>query len=211
VAVLEQAAPIYRAQWWNEHDRRNREWIAGVAPLVERMGGPLSQDIARVYQSRWPHEPIPVDVVFYGGPFGAYTSLEPTHITVSSSDPRNQGMSAFEILFHESSHALATSVQDGITKACHARGIPIPRDLWHALLFYTTGELVRRAAVQGELRAAGSAPSSAVAPYTPYAKRNGLYSRGWQDYERVLEGYWQPYLDGKADFDHAISAVVAGL
>ena len=211
VNALEGAAPIYRERWWPKHDQANRAWIANVAPLVRRTGLPLANELATVYRARWPSDPIRVDVSEYAGPFGAYTSLDPTHITVSSTDPRNQGLAGFEILFHEASHALATTVQDAIVTACHDRDMPIPRDLWHALLFYTTGEIIRRAAAQGKLNFPGSAPGNVPAPYTPYAYRNGVYTRGWENYQRALETYWQPYLDGKADFSHSINAVVAAL
>jgi hypothetical protein len=208
IAALEEAAPVYRQRWWPEHDRKNRAWISSVAPLIRRTGLPLAQELSAVYRAQWQSDPIRVDVSEYAGPFGAYTSLDPTHITVSSTDPRNQGLAGFEILFHESSHALATTVQDAIVNACHDRDIPIPRDLWHALLFYTTGEVVRRAAAEGKLNLpARKTPAS----YTPYAYRNGLYTRGWENYQRVLETYWQPYLDGKTDFNRSINAVVAAL
>jgi len=209
IAALEAAAPIYRSRWWSEHDRANRDWIDGDAPLVRRIGLPLAEELSAVYEKPWQREPIRVDVVIYGGPFGAYTTLDPTHITVASGDPRNEGLAGFEILFHEASHALAVPVQDAIAEACRQRDIPIPRDLWHALLFYTTGEMVRRAAAQGKLQLPGAGTRSAS--YMPYAYRNNLYTRGWEDYLRVLEAYWQPYLDGNTDFDHAIRSVVGGL
>jgi hypothetical protein len=209
ISALEGAAPIYRTRWWPEHDRANRDWIDGDAPLVRHIGLPLAQDLSAVYEKPWQREPIRVDVVIYAGPFGAYTSLDPTHITVASSDPRNEGLAGFEILFHEASHALAVPVQDAIAEDCRLRDIPIPRDLWHALLFYTTGEMVRRAAAEGKLVLPGA--ETKAASYTPYAYRNNLYSRGWEDYLRLLEAYWQPYLDGRTDFEHAIRAVVAGL
>jgi hypothetical protein len=102
-------------------------------------------------------------------------------------------------------------VQDAIDNACHDRGVAIPRDLWHALLFYTTGEVVRRAVADGKLNYPESTPPKFPAFYTPYAYRNGLYTRGWENYQRVLETYWQPYLDGKTDFNHSINAVVSAL
>ena len=209
ITVLEGAAPIYRAKWWSDHDRKNRDWIDGDAPLVRNIGLPLAQELSSVYEKSWQREPIRVDVVIYAGQFGAYTTLDPTHITVGSGDPRNEGLAGFEILFHEASHALALPVQDAIAEACRQRDIPIPRDLWHALLFYTTGEMIRRAAAEGKLQLPGA--GTKAASYTPYAYRNNLYSRGWQDYLRVLENYWQPYLDGRVDFEHAIRAVVGGL
>jgi hypothetical protein len=174
------------------------------------MGGKLSEQLTAVYHAEWPQEPIYVDVVSYAGPFGAYMSLEPAHISISSTDGRNQGLAGFEVLFHEASHALARAVQDGIARDCRARNIPIPRDLWHALLFYTTGELVKRALGKRDAVPASGSPSGPAA-YAPYAYRNGLYARGWQDYEGVLERYWQPYLDGRTDFDHALASLVSAL
>ncbi|MGH9774725.1 MAG: hypothetical protein ACRD50_07235 [Candidatus Acidiferrales bacterium] len=206
IATLERAAPVYRARWWPQQDRANRAWIAAVAPMVLQMGLPLARQLSRVYHSDWPGDPIPVDVTAYGGPFGAYTSLDPIHITVSSADSRNQGLAAFEILFHEASHALAGGVEDAIVRDCRAREIPVPRDLWHALLFYTTGEMVKRALDQQS-----HAAPSPEKQYEPYAYRNGLYERGWQGYERVLRAYWQPYLDGKVGFDRAVDQMVASL
>ncbi len=207
VAVLEGAAPVYRARWWAEHDRANRSWITSVAPLVRQMGGRLAQQLAAVYQADWPAGRLRVDVTFYAGPFGAYTSLDPVHLTISSTDPRNQGPAALEVLFHEASHALAGAVRDTIIRECRQRGKPIPRDLWHALLFYTTGEIVKRALAKDL-----SVPDApARGNYRPYAYKFGLYTRGWQNYQRVLERYWQPYLDGKADFDAAVARLVSAL
>jgi hypothetical protein len=45
----------------------------------------------------------------------------------------------------------------------------------------------------------------------PYAFRERLYQRGWDDYLKLLERFWQPYLDGKATFDDAIAHIVSAL
>lgn len=204
IAALERAAAVYRARWWPTHDRANRTWIAGVTPLARQLGRKLAEELAATYRADWPARNLRVDVVFYGGPFGAYTTLDPVHLTIAGTDPRNEGAAALEVLFHEASHALAGSVRDAIVRECRARGKPIPRDLWHALLFYTTGEIVRR-----ELTLPASA--GGTPGYTPYAYRYGLYARGWSNYLRVLERYWLPYLDGKTDFDSAVARLVSAL
>src|SRR5712691_1800603 len=174
IAALEVAAPVYRARWWAEHDRANRSWIASVSLLVRQMGGRLAQQLASVYQTDWPAGRLRVDVTFNAGPFGAYTSLDPLHLTISSTDPRNQGPAALEVLFHEASHALAGAVRDLIVRECRQRGKPIPRYLWHALLFYTTGEIVKRTLAKDF-----SVPDAgARGNYTPYAYKFGLYARG---------------------------------
>jgi hypothetical protein len=204
--ALDAAAPVYRAHFWPEHDRANRRWIAAVAPLVRRNGLDLAHRLAEIYQTNWPKDRIRVDVTSYASSTGAYTTLEPLRVTVSSSDARNQGAEALEVLFHEASHGIADSVQDAIFRECRQREKPIPRDLWHALLFYTTGELIRPLALDSSGSAGGSASG-----YVPYAVREGLYKRGWENYLRLLTEYWQPYLDGRVTFDDAIAHMVSAL
>jgi hypothetical protein len=41
--------------------------------------------------------------------------------------------------------------------------------------------------------------------------REGLDQRGWQRYQEVLERHWKPYLDGRIEFDAAISRIVTAL
>jgi hypothetical protein len=209
VEALERAAPVYRAHWWAQHDRANREWIAAVTPLIEQMGVELSSRLADVYQRPWPSGRMRVDVVCYGGPFGAYTSLDPTHITISSHDPRNQGVYGYEVLFHEASHAVAIGVNEAIAREFRDRDKPIPRELWHALLFYTTGEMVRR-----EVAYASRQPSNqslGSSGYQPYAARFGLYFGSWERFRSLLDLYWRPYLDGKISFDTAIARLASAM
>lgn len=208
VQALDRAAPVYRAHWWAEQDRANREWIAQIAPMVRQMGVELSQQLAEVYEKQWPVARLRVDVVWYGGPYGAYTSLSPTHVTVASHDPRNQGIYGFEVLFHETSHALSGGVTEAIAREFRQRDKPIPRDLWHALVFYTTGELLRRDLALGSVAPAspaGSVPSI----YQPYAERFGLYSGAWEQFRTLLDLYWKPYLDSRISFDTAIARIAS--
>jgi hypothetical protein len=205
VTALDEAAPIYRALWWEQQDRENRAWIVAVAPLVRRMGARLGAELSEIYQSAWPEGRYRVDVSWYAGPDGAYTSLDPVHLTIASHDPRNQGLAGFEMLFQEASYAVAEGVDQTITRQCRQLSKPIPRDLFPSLLFYTTAELVRRTF--------GDTPELAGLPATrdhnTDASRDGLRAHGWSDYQDVLERYWQLYLDGQISFDTAISRIVA--
>lgn len=208
--VLEVAAPVYRAHDWPAHDLANRRWVMRVAPLVREQGVGLSQRLADIYQTKWPKDKIRVDVCAYPNRAGAYTTLDPLRVTIASTDPRNQDAEALEVLFHEASHGIADAVQQAIIRQCHQRDKAVPRDLWHALIFYTTGEVIRP--VVAATNADGS-PDTTVSEtsYTPYAIREGIYQRGWSSYLRLLTQYWQPYLDGKASFDDAVARMVSAL
>ena len=208
VEALERAAPVYRAHWWAQQDRANRDWVSQLAPMIQQLGVELSGQLADVYQHPWPAGRIRVDVVGYGGPYGAYTSLNPIHLTISSHDPRNRGVYGFEVLFHEASHALAGAVNEAIAKDFRERDKPIPRDFWHVLLFYTTGEMVRRDLEYGSMTLP-SEKSGSPFTYLPYAARFGLYSGSWEHFRSLLDLYWRPYLDGRVSFETAMARMAS--
>ncbi len=209
--ILDAAAPIYRAHWWSDQDRANRRWVARVAPLVREQGVGLSERLADIYQAHWPKEKIRVDVCAFANSAGAYTTLDPLRVTIASTDSRNQGPESLEVLFHEASHGIAAPVEAAISRECKQRDKPIPRDLWHALIFYTTGEVLRPVFKDSYAeRSAGNAPPPPPKPnMVPYALEDILSQRGWEQYHLLLVLYWQPYLDGKVSFEDAIAHLVS--
>jgi hypothetical protein len=209
--VLEAAAPVYRAHLWPDHDRANRRWIQRVSPLVIEQGVGISERLADIYDTHWPRQKIRVDLSAYANSSGAYTTVDPLRVTIASLDPRNQGPEALEVLFHEASHGIAEPVQEAIIRECRQRDKAIPRDLWHALIFYTTGEVIRPILASSDVAPAAHSGSIPGGGYTPYAVREGLYARGWKDYLDVLQRFWQPYLDGRATFSDAIARMVSSL
>ena len=132
-------------------------------------------------------------MVLYANWAGAYTTTNDTLITLSSVDPANQGDAALEILFHEASHALIGSLQEALSNQCKLQAVTLkPPTLWHAILFYTTGALVREQ----------------LPGYTPVADSIGLWARAWPMYIAPLKADWQPYLDGKISFDSAVTGLI---
>ena len=224
--VLEAAAAVYRAHRWPTDDRANRAWIKRAAPLVREQGVGLSHRLADIFQTQWPNEKIRVDVSAVANAAGAYTTLDPLRVTIASTDARNQGAAALEVLFHEASHGIAIPVGEAIERECRQRNKPIPRDLWHALIFYTTGEVIKPVLdTEGDASSDRSVPSgsegssssqsskhgSGDSDYAPNAKRENLYKRGWESYLPILTRYWQPYLEGQVTFDDAIAHMVSAL
>jgi hypothetical protein len=208
--VLEAAAAVYRAHRWPADDRANRAWIKRAAPLVREQGVGLSHRLADIFQTQWPNEKIRVDVSAVANAAGAYTTLDPLRVTIASTDARNQGAAALEVLFHEASHGIAIPVELAIERECRQRDKPIPRDLWHALIFYTTGEVIKPELDTEGVSQSGT-HSSGDSDYAPNAKRENLYQRGWESYLPILTRYWQPYLEGQVTFDDAIAHMVSAL
>lgn len=205
-SILEEAAPVYRAHWWPEQRRVNKQWIARATKLVQRYGGKPAEMLATDFNDTWPGSPIPIDVTLYAGPYGAYTTVDPLHITISSVDPRSQGPLALEVVFRESSHAVAWPAEQAIIEECHKQTRAIPRELWHALAFYTTALIFKRAFAEGWFEVPAGAPALFAA-----SQRGYVAARGWQHYEQMLRLYWQPYLDGHTDMESAINQLVDAL
>jgi len=195
--TLQDVMPVYRTYWWPQHDRENREWIAAVTPLVERHGAAISSAIARAYNTSWPSTPVAVDLTPVAGPVGGFTTVDPTHVTISSQAPDLKGYSSLELLFHESSHAWGFQLIRGINAAANANGVTVPPQLWHVVLFYTAGELTTR-----ELKARG------ISDYVMYIVNAGLYERMCGGCGDKVAAAWGPYLDGKRSMNDAFTALV---
>jgi hypothetical protein len=196
-ATLERLMPIYRTHGWSAHDRANRAWITSILPLVERHGTAISQSLTRTYGTTWPSTPFHVDLSVVAGPVGAFSVND--HITISSSDPGYRGYAGLEMVFHEASHGLGLldALIQPLNRIASEQKVTIPPQLWHAVLFYTAGELTAR-----ELKAHGI-------DYTPYADAK-FYDRmcgaGCRD---KIAALWTPRLDDRRSISEALAALVA--
>jgi hypothetical protein len=170
-----------------------------------------AQRLAKAFGGSWPEGVVRIDVAAYANDLGAYSTEAAAgpapHVVVSSGDDSYAGTAAIEMVFHEAGHSdtligAASGPLDAAVEAAGATGAP--RDLWHALLFYTAGELAREA-----LAAAG------VPDYRPYAEANGLWprARGWAAARAALDAHWRPYLaaGGGPGRDEALAAVARAL
>jgi hypothetical protein len=194
-ATLERLMSIYRTRGWPEHDRANREWIATIVPLVDRHGAAISQSLTRVYGTTWPAEPMHVDLSVVAGPVGAFSVNH--HITISSSDQGYRGYAGLEMVFHEASHGLGlfAAMIEPLDRIAADQKVALPPQLWHAVLFYTAGEMTAR-----ELKTRGI-------DYMPYANA-ALYDRmcGAGCLAKIRE-HWTPRLDGTRSISDALSAL----
>lgn len=187
---LAAATPAYEACRWAAQDAENRRWVEALTPRLAAHGAAVARRLERYYGTPLHGLPIRLDVVATAPPVGANTVyLAPAggHILASSSIAEDD---ALEIAFHEASHTLMRP-EDPIPRALDGAaaelGVELPRDLWHVLLFYTTGEAVRRT-----LEEAGEPP------YTPYLYSYERFGRGaWGRHRDALETAWPAYLDGE--------------
>jgi hypothetical protein len=197
--ALHDAADVYRQRRWPTDLMADRFWSAVAQAMLDQAGEELVRAHEKVYgQSYPPH--VTVDVAPYGGEYGAYTTTRDgfVHTTVSTHDPAYQGYWGLEMMLHEASHAIV-GWHDGvigpeIEAAAKAMGRRSPRGLWHAVLFYTSGELTRRALAPRGIE------------YQPFILE--MYKKTFQDFRDPLATHWQAYLDGKLAREEAIRRLV---
>src|SRR5262249_45233953 len=149
-------------------------------------------------------EPIVVDVVPSVNFGGGYTVFQPNHILISSTRPGYDGFGGVETVFHEASHIIVNPRSPGsieaLRRAAEQRGVELPDDLWHAVLFYTVGAAARKTIRElwGE-------------SYEPYMYTQGLFTRGWPEWRKPLEQWWKAYLDGSLSLDEAAAGLVTAI
>ena len=196
------AAPAYRACRWNAQDEKNRRWIAELGPQLAAHERKIATRLEELYQKRWGGLPIPVDVVEVVNWSGANSILRGDgggHLLVSSANPERASL---EVVFHEASHILmgrGDPVRRALEGAAAAAKYPLPGDLWHVVLFYTTGEVVRGVLEDGE------GPK-----YTPMVYE--IFDRGdWTGYRKALESAWRPYVEGRKTLSEAAAGLIREL
>ncbi|HEX2165241.1 MAG TPA: hypothetical protein VHM02_14950 [Thermoanaerobaculia bacterium] len=199
--LLAAAQPAYEACRWPAQDAANRRWIADLLPLLETHEATLARRLERLYATPWHGLPLDVDVVAHAPPVGANSILRSPaggHLLVSVD---NRGLQALETVFHEASHTVSAGwrgdpLPTALRRAADELGVELPRDLWHVVLFYTTGETVRRT-----LAEAGETG------YVPYLEA-GLWDGPWGRFRGAIEAVWPAYLAGERDLASAARELV---
>jgi hypothetical protein len=190
--ALTAAAPAYRAKLWKQDDATNRFWTAVATTMLREAGAEVGAEIAKVFGNTWPKR-IDVEVAPYCDDYGAATPdpHEGRYLTVvSSTDPGYQQFHALEMMFHEPMHHY--DMQRDIREA--ANGGKTLHNLSHALLFYTSGEITRRALAK---RGVVYKPNS-----------DEVIGRAWPHLMPLMEKHWRPVIDGKVSRAEALKALV---
>ena len=196
--MLDAAAPAFRACRWPVQDAENRRWIERLVADLEQHAEAVSERLARYYEKPLGGLPMRVDVMETVNWSGATTwILDPAggHIQISREEP---ALAALELVFHEASHTLMghdAPIRLALGSAADQLGVELPRDLWHGVLFYTTGETVRRV-----LDAVGE-------EYTPMMVAGDIFGR----YLEPLEQTWPAYLEGRRSLDKAAADLLRTL
>ena len=197
------ATPAYEACRWSAQDAANRRWIEELNPRLAAHEQRIAQRLEELYQKPWNGLLIPIDVVETVDWSGANTMIRSPaggYIVISI---LYQGPAALEGVFHEASHLLmdrGDPLPKALADAARAANRPLPRDLWHVVLFYTTGEAVRRILAQ-----------AGEPEYTPMVVEIFDRSKEWGRYRQAIESTWPAYLDGKRTLPEAAADLLQAI
>jgi hypothetical protein len=150
--------------------------------------------ITRAYGMKWPDGGYPVHVSAYANWAGAY-STSGNLLVLSSLDGGTQGLQGLETVFHEGMHQWDDAMIALVRDRARARGVRLPPNLSHAMIFFTAGEAVRHA----------------VPSHVPYADAAGVWDRGFTVFRQPLIDVWKPFLDRRGTRDEALAALVAAV
>jgi hypothetical protein len=197
------AAPAYERCRWPAQDARNRRWIEMLQASLARHEETLARRLVGLYGIDWAALPIPIDVVetvSWAGGDSIYTNPPPGHVWVSSVRPEYQTPSAaLEVVFHEASHLIAdgrSPLRVALDAAQNGAAAEVPPDLWHAVLFYVTGESVRR--VLADAR---------ESEHQPLIYALDIFG----EVREPIAATWAPYLDGDRTLSQAATDLVGRL
>jgi hypothetical protein len=198
VAALERAAPIYRKTWWPEHRAANREWRSSTQALVDRHGAAVIEYVTKAYELPWPSGGFAVHVSGYANHGGsAYSSGFSGLLVVPSRSEFSAGWYALETIVHEAMHQWDGQVFDALR--AQGSGSNVPRDLPHALVFYTAGEAVR----------------SIEPSHVPmidwldlWAVRLSGASLPAERLKPLVVDLWKPHLEGRVTRDAALAVLM---
>jgi hypothetical protein len=192
-ATLERVAPIYRRTWWPAHQAGNRSWRSSTSALVDRHGRTILAFITKAYGMQWPAEGYPVHLSAYANWAGAYSTRGNLLVVATTAGTGTEGLDGLETVFHEAMHQWDDQIETVLRNVARTPNKVVPRDLSHAMIFFTAGEAVRRVAPE----------------HVPYADAYGIWQRGLRPFKEPLQEVWKPYLDGLGTRDEALAALVA--
>ena len=194
-STLQNFMPVFETTLWQPLHASNALWINKAKVLLQKYGNEIEVKLNEYFNTPL----IPLSHTIYvveNIDKGATTSgRQPTSI-MSSGNAEYQQFKALEMIYHEVAHTYASSRKGKFRKTVNdvfGDSALVPRDLWHAIHFYTVGY-----AVQSVLNEEGL-------HYTPYAHTNGLYTGRWSEVDEYIEAYWVPYLEGKRTMKEALN------
>ncbi len=191
-------SPIYERLFWPTHRKQNQKVLQHNLSRIKAYEAQATARLSQLSQEPWPSSKIRVDVTFLADWAGAYTTTNPVHIVTSTKEEGPEG-DWVETLFHEASHKLIGArrgkVAELIQSLAEAEELNIPRQLWHAVLFYFAGAVIKDLLVADGIS------------YELYMLRENVFGA----YQEALGKSLEPYLAGEDSLETALKDLLINL
>lgn len=189
---------IYDEYFWPEQLAQNKKVLGANISRIRAFEEEASMQLSKLSQAPWPKEKIRVDVTYLADWAGAYTSVDPTHVVISTHEEGPEG-DWVETVFHEASHQLIGArrgaVSKAITEIAAKEELEIPRQLWHGVLFYFAGSVIRDFLIQEGVE------------YELFMMREDVF----KSYHEALTTSMDPYLAGEVSLEDALRNLLISL
>lgn len=203
VAILQSVNPIYKKYFWPGHKKTCEAVLNSNIELLRSIESDYVDRITELTRQYWEFKKIRVDITYVAKANKwnlrnrPYTSVFPTHVVMNAIGENHIKGNWIELLFHESAHHLILPnsyfVSGTINDHIEVHQIKAPRQLWHAYLFYFTGQVARQLLQQ-----------QGIDYPTTYMERNRVFS----NYLLLLKKHLTPYMDRKITLAEATSLFI---
>ncbi len=191
-------SPIYDKYFWSEQLAQNKKVLEANISRIRAFEEEASMQLSKLSQAPWPKEKIRVDVTYLADWAGAYTSVAPTHVVISTHEGGPEG-DWVETVFHEASHQLIGgrrgAVSNVIKEIAAKEELEIPRQLWHGVLFYFAGSVIKDLLVAEGVK------------YELFMMREDVF----KPYHKALIASMDPYLAGEVSLEDALRRLLISL
>ncbi|MEP7265212.1 MAG: hypothetical protein ABI772_11975 [Bacteroidota bacterium] len=144
--ALKSADAYYKDQEWKNTNAKNLLFINSHVEQVKKIEKEVIGRCEDVYQYKFTGKKFRIEIVDYATFFGAYTTNDPFVCSViSSTDKRHDAEQGTEVIFHEVSHSMIDSLFKMQQDLCKATSLRVDHNVWHTILFYSTGTIVKDA------------------------------------------------------------------
>lgn len=205
ISILKKIDPVYRAHFWKNHLQTIESVLSENLPMIKNIESQFVDDLELLTRQFWPDDKVRVDLVYVAKSSKwnvrnrPYTSIFPTWVVMNAYGENDVKGNWIELLFHESAHPMILSrdyfVAGTIQDVARAEGLKLPRQLWHAYLFYLTGDLAKRLLEED------------IAYDTTYMQRNKVFSR----YYPTLDKYLPLYIKGEKTLADVTKSIILEL
>lgn len=199
IQTLNEFKVIYNTHFWKTHRQTNLNKLKENLSLIKNTESVIIPQIAELAQAEWQNTKIRIDLSTKSPGGGAFTlGRTPSSIVLSTVINYKEIEGDWvETLFHEASHTIIKrkkgAIAESIKRTSEKLNRKPPKNLWHAILFYTAGNISQK-----------SFSAYNIKNYTLYMKREKVFTF----YQDAITRYFTPYIEKKIDLDAAIENVI---